>query len=282
MLHLHSCGAIIPQRFNHSFGGDIAKMRNIKTNNKAVTGVQIGVILLIIAVVVAIVVAVSGSAPPTETPKTGLLITFDGVQQTWNNTTPQQLNWGSVAPSMSYTKNVSVTNLEPQTLTLILKTSEPQGSHQSWPKNNTALAPNATTFADLTLSTSSPMESGSYTWLLQGSNGTITPTTSPTPTGTPAPQSFNCTVKAQNGIASVNVTNLNQPGSGYTIIQGNFPKTFIALEGTLLKLEVTLVAGYTFNGWTFNDGTFPQSTNSIIVLVSKSFEVTAESLLTTP
>jgi hypothetical protein len=246
-------------------------------NNKAVSPLLwIGIILIIVVVVAAL--ALGGGPPATPQPTSGLQVQFAGVTQTWNDTVPQTLPWTNVAPGMSYTMNVSVTNLNPQTVTLVLLTSEPQGSHHTWPKNNTALLANRTASSDLTLMTEQSITAGEYTWLLLASNSTV-PTPTASPTGSPTVTRQNCTIATSGvGAATIKVTNMNAGGS-ITLTPANIPYTVQFTSGDTLKFEVTSLAEYTFNAWTFSDGTFPQNNPVLTVAAAASFTVTANFLL---
>jgi hypothetical protein len=236
-------------------------MRNIRTDTKAITkGAAAFIIIAIIAVIV--IIAFASSSSPTETtPTNGLLITFDNNPVTWNDTIHQSLYWGQVAPSMSYTKNITVTNLNPSSVTLILLTTEPQGSHQTWPKNNTILLANRTTTADLTLTTETSITAGDYTWLLLASNSTTlitpTPSSSTGPTPTPKPIGQVTVAISGVGITAINFTNVGV--GSILLLPTTMPYTQTFSIGATLKFTVYLDTGYTLNAFTFDDGTFPYS-----------------------
>lgn len=181
---------------------------------------------------------------------------------------------------MSYTKNVSVTNMQTQDVTLILKTTEPAGSTLSWPKNNTYLPVNQTAYADLTLTTAASITAGDYTWKLLASNSTASPTVSPTNSGTPAPERFNCTIIAGTaGVQFITVTYVNRPGSGITIPADMLPYKLPFTSGDTLKFEITPLATYLFNAWQFSDGTAPQSTPIVTLTATDEFTITAMLIL---
>jgi hypothetical protein len=248
-------------------------------NNKAVSPLLwIGIILIIVVVVAAL--ALGGGPPATPQPTSGLQVQFSGVTQVWNDTVPQTLPWGNVAPSMSYTMNLTVTNLNPQTVNLLLLTTEPQGSHHTWPKNNTALLANRTATADLTLITDTSITAGEYTWLLLASNSTTSTTPTPQPTN-PATVKKNCTIATGGvGAATIKVTNMNAGGS-IILTPSSIPYTVLFTPGDNLKFEVTPLAEYAFNAWTFSDGTFPQNNPVLTVVATETFTVTANFLLVT-
>ena len=247
-------------------------------NNRASATPYVAALVIFIVVVVAIVLATG--TPPQATQTSGLAVKFDGVTQTWNNTVPQTLSWGQVTPSMTYTKNVTVTNLNNQTVTLILYTTEPQGNIHTWPKNNSALVANATTNADLTLTTDSTITAGTYTWLLLASNSTVqpTPTATVNPSATPTIEKYNLTIAAGTGVSTINVTNLNAAGS-IVLPSSMLPYTVSFTSGDVLKLSVTPQEAYVFNAWTFSDDSFPQSTTTITLTPTANLTVTANFLL---
>lgn len=210
---------------------------------------------------------------------TGLAVTFDGAAQTWNATAPQPLTWGSVAPSMAYTKNVTVTNNLNQSVTLILYTTEPAGCTQTWPRNMTELAANKTTSADLTLNTASTITAGDFTWLLAASNSTQ-PAATPTPTSTAQPTTkLNCTINSEVGAEQIKVTNVNAGGS-IILTPPVLPYTLSFTVNDTLKFEVTPLPDYTFNAWTFTGiDLFPQDAPTYTFTANASFTITANFLL---
>lgn len=248
-------------------------------NNKAVSKALVIIVLFVIVGLIAAAWASSGNAPAPK-PTSGLLVTFDGTQQSWNDTYYQNLNWATIAPAMSYTKNVTVTNLNPTAVTLIFYTKEPAGSVHTWPRNNTVLSANYTTSSLLTLTTAPQITVGEYQWLLVGSNSTTQATPTPNPSGTTAKQ--NCTVNVNGaGISNIKVSNINAGGS-YIITTGHFPYTFQFTSGDTLKFEAMTTQGYTFNAYTFSDGTFPQDNPILTLEATDTFTITAEALLTGP
>lgn len=177
---------------------------------------------------------------------------------------------------MSYTKNLTVTNLQDQGVTLILRTTEPAGSTLSWPKNNTYLPVNQTTSADLTLTTAAQITAGDYNWMLLASNSTASPTPTPTNSGTPTPERFNCTIIAGTpGVQFITVTYINRPGSGITIPVDMLPYKLPFTAGDTLKFETTPLASYLFNAYQFSDGTAPQNTPTVTLTATDEFTITA-------
>jgi hypothetical protein len=236
--------------------------------------------LIIILIIVAVIGGVVWAGGGTSTTSTnGVTVQFNGVDQTWNDTTPIVLDWGQPAPLMSYYKNMTVTNSGNTTITPIIITTEPVGAHLTWLKNNTAVPAGQSTSADLTLTTDATLAAGSYTWRFIPSNILATPT--PTPTPTPISETrYNCTIKTSGvGIATIKVTDTTKGGS-IILTPSTLPYNVTFTSGDALKFETTTITGYTFNAYTFSDGTFPQSNPTFNCIATAEFTITANCLLT--
>ena len=72
---------------------------------------------------------------------------------------------------------------------------------------------------------------------------------------TSTPKPCTATVTADIGLSSLYVFNQNT-GRGITIVPANLPFAFNFTKGDTLSFNVTTLDGYTWNAWTFNDGTF--------------------------
>lgn len=225
--------------------------------------------IIIIIVIVGIAAALSGAlAPAAPNP---VAVELDSVPVTANYSIPQLLEWGPTTPGNTYTKNLTVTNNGVQNLTLKLFTTEPIGTMQSWAPNNTQLNPLSTVSSTLTLTLSSFVGTGSYTWRLLAVNGSA-PIIEPEPEPDPDIP-IQVTIQAENGVENVTFTN----DLGDTIILTNtmLPITFNFTRGDDLTFQTSPKLTYTFNTWLLSDGTFRSDNPVTLVKVNATLTVTA-------
>ena len=256
-------------------------MKNLFRNRKAITSLQIGIVIAIILVVGVAAAFMLGSSP-TEVNNGDITVYIDTVKQIGNYTQPQTLSWGTISALNTYTKNFTVANTGASPYNLLLITAEPVGTSQSWSFNNTVIAPATVSQGTLTLTLSMAPQVGAYTWMLYASNGTmpeVTPTpnpASPTPIPTVTPNSLSFTINADTNVQSVDLVKNN--ASPYTI--STFPATFAYTQGDTLKFTPTYAEGYILNGWVFSDGSLPVTT-PILTLSSyaSNFTVTVQTKL---
>lgn len=247
----------------------------MNTNNKGISTVLAAII--IIGIIVAVVaVAFSLGSTPAESNNV-VTVYIDDIQQTGNYSEPQTLDWGSTSAGNTYTKNFNVSNPTANAYTLLLLTTEPAGTTQTWIYNNTALAANSYAAGSLTLSLSTAPSSGAYTWRLLATNSTTaSPTPTPTagPTATPIPNSITFTIDADSNVLSIALSVNN--AAAYPIT--DFPQTFTCTPGDDLKLTPTYAADYILAGWLFGDGSIPKTTSILTINnVDSNFTVTCTS-----
>jgi hypothetical protein len=261
-------------------------MKRSLFDKKAVTAVQ-GVIALILIVVVVGGIAWAASGPAATTdPKSEIQVWIDTVEQ-GNLTVAQPLSWGSYILGNSYTRNFTVYNRGNQTLNIALITTEPQGWNSTWGTtiNNTALPPANTLQGNLKVDISTLAGSGTYTWFVKVANGTLpTPTPSTAPTETPVAQ-HNVTIKTQGvGIELINVTRAG--GGGVPVLAseiGAAGYNITFTTGDVLTFKAYTIPDYNFASWVFSDGTFPQNTATVIIVMPDyDFTVTAKCIYMPP
>lgn len=246
----------------------------IHNNNKALSS-TLAVIIVVVILLVAVVGIISlGSTP--EAVNSDIKVYIDTVEQTVNITDAQTLDWGSITAGNTYTKNFTVANYGTSPYSIILLTTEPAGSSQTWSTyNNTILPAGNYAAGTLTLALSLSPSSGSYTWRLIASNSTL-PTATPTvnPSATPTPNTIEVTVGADEYFESIAISKNN--AAPYIVT--DYPFTFTCTDGDDLKFTPTFTEGYTLNGWALNDGSLPVTTATLtIVNVSGNFTVMATS-----
>lgn len=222
-------------------------------NNKAISPL-LALIVIIVIIVVAVAVAFAlGSAPAVAA--SDVTVYIDSVKQDVNYTQPQTLNWGNVVAGNVYTKNFTVTNTGTQNLTLMLLTTEPLGTTQTWAYNNSLLPPSTMASGSLTLTLSTNPSPGTYTWRLLATNNTATaqPTPTPSATATPTPNYMLTLDLSDTGLYRVNVT----IGTNKITLQpSDEPQTFSFKSGLTIMVETETVDGYAFNTYRIDDGTF--------------------------
>ena len=251
-------------------------------NNKAIAAPLALIIIAIIAIAV-VAVAFSMGGTPEAASNGDITVYIDTVQQTGNYTQPQTLQWGTISALNTYTKNFTVANTGTSQYSLLLLTTEPIGTTQSWSFNNTVIAPATVSQGTLTLTLSITPQAGAYTWRLFASNSTMPeasptpdPSASPTPAPTVTPNSLTFTINADTNVASVDLVKNN--ASPYTI--STFPATFAYTQGDTLKFTPTYAEGYILNGWVFADGSLPVTTPILLLSNSASnFTVTVQTKL---
>lgn len=226
-------------------------------NNKALSTIA-WVLIVIIIVIVIVAVAISASQPATSS-QNDVTVYLDTVKQNMNITQPQTLNWGNIAAGNVYTKNLTVTNTGSQNLTLMLLTTEPLGTSQTWAYNNTILPPLSYASGSLTLTLSITPSSGQYTWRLLATNNTAiidptaTATPTPTSTSTPTPNYMLTLDLADTGLTHVNVTiGTNK----ITLSPSDELQTFSFKSGSTITVETAVTDGYAWNAYLVDDGTF--------------------------
>lgn len=245
-----TCASTGKQLLNRILG-----VNKIKMNNKALSTIA-WIFIVIIIVIVIVAVAISASQPATSS-QTDVTVYLDTVKQNMNITQPQTLNWGNIAAGNVYTKNLTVTNTGSQNLTLMLLTTEPLGTSQTWAYNNTILPPLSYASGSLTLTLSITPSSGQYTWRLLATNNTaiIDPTATPTPTSTstPTPNYMLTLDLADTGLTHVNVTiGTNK----ITLSPSDELQTFSFKSGSTITVETAVTDGYAWNAYLVDDGTF--------------------------
>ena len=187
-----------------------------------------------------------------------------------------------------YTKNFTVTNIGNQNLTLMLLTTEPLGTTQTWAYNNSLLAPNTYAQGSLTLTLSTSPSTGAYTWRLLATNNTAAqPTPTPTQTAeTPTEKQFTLKLDPNYGMGIKNIT-VQINTDKFTIMPidfdlGNTP-TYSFMSGDTLSFKANAQDGYIFDSWMLNE-TIPKSSNPLIMqnqqenvtLTARFFLVTEE------
>jgi flagellin-like protein len=248
-------------------------------NNKAISGLM-AVLIFVAIIIVGGVAAAFMLGSPEAVNNGDITVYIDSKKQSVNYTSPQTLDWGNIQAGNSYTKNFTVVNTGAQTYQILLLTTEPAGTSQTWAYNNSALATNNYAAGSLTLTLSISPSTGSYTWRLLATNSTE-PLASPTPgpSSTPTPNSIQYTISADMGITSINVT--RNSGLPITLLQEQLPKTYLITPGDSLKLQQNVDPDYTFNGWEFGDGTMPTIAPYIIIAnIQGNFTITAQTYLT--
>jgi hypothetical protein len=215
-------------------------------NTKGVTKAIMVIIVIIIFVIVGIAAAIGASITP-QTANSDVTVYIDDVKQDVNYTQPQTLDWGSTIAGNVYTKNFNVTNTGNQNLTLMLLTTEPLGTTQSWAHNNSLLPPASYAQGSLTLTLSTNPSSGAYTWRLLATNNTVAAQPTPTPATTDEPEAtYQFTIDAETGISNLNVTiNANK----IPLVPSNLPKTIIYHAGDVLNFKTEAIEGYEFAFW---------------------------------
>ncbi len=223
------------------------------------------------------------SGSPAQQPTTTRPVTvyIEGVQQQGNYTTHRNIDWGTVQPGNTYTKNFTVKSNSNQMLLLRMYTEQPEGYTQSWAKNGTILSAGATMGSTLVLTLADFASTGTCTWALFASNSTmITPSPSPTgtpstsPTPTPAPLVLECTVDAEPGAENITVT--NDSGQKITKQATDLPFTFIFTQGDTLMFHANAREGYEFNAWVLSDTTWYDDAELILTNRRANFTITAE------
>jgi hypothetical protein len=241
-------------------------------NKKALTTVQ-AVLLIGIIIVVVVVAAFALGGSPTASGN-DINVYIDSVRQDVNYTTPNELMWGSVQAGNTYTRNFTVENLGTQNLTLMLLTTEPAGTSQSWMYNNSLLPPNTYAAASLVLTLSTSPAGGVYTWRLLATNSTnpqATPTPAPSQTTTPD-ETYQFTINADTGAANINVTiNTNK----LTLMPNALPKTIIYHSGDTLSFKAVALDGYIFNYWEIPGETPSNSNPYFLASPHGNFTITA-------
>jgi hypothetical protein len=238
-------------------------------------------IFLIILIVVVIVGGAlwAGSAPPDIKTESPVTVYIDDAKFDSNLTDAHALNWGTVSPGNTYTRNFTVVNNQNQPLTLQLFTTEPIGTTQAWAYNNTAINALDTIKGTLSLTLNTIAATGTYTWRLFAINGSM-PTVTPTPNPSTAPASdIEFTVTAEAGVQNVTIS-INT--DKITLIVGDFPATFLCKSTDTLTFRTYPDAGYEFNSWLIN-GITPKSSNPYIMAeIPGNFTIQAKYLLVAP
>lgn len=219
-------------------------------NRKAVTTVQAILLTVGIIVVIAIAAFALGSTPVAPANK-DITVYIDSVKQTGNYTQPQTSNWGTISALNTYTKNYTVTNTGTQAYNLLLLTTEPAGTTQTWAFNNTVIAPSSFSAGTLTLTLSATPAGGAYTWRLIASNGSVTqPTPTPDPSATPAPVTYQVALSAP--IDGMNNFNITVNADKFTFTSATLPNTLYYQGGSTLTFRTEAAVGYSFNYWSVN------------------------------
>jgi uncharacterized repeat protein (TIGR02543 family) len=242
-------------------------------NNKAVTALQVIVLIAIIFVAVVGIAFALGSSP-TAAANSDITVYIDSVKQEVDVTQPQPYDWGPMTTGYTYTRNFTVVNTGTQTCKITLLTTEPPGTSSTWQYNNTQLQPNTYASAALTY-IFTPETGGTYTWKISASNNTV-PETSPTPTPvvTPKPNGCQFTINGDNGVTSITVT--RNSAAPFVILAEDLPKTYLFTSGDDLKFTCALGTGYEFNGWEYDDGSLPITSITLnMPNVTGNFTVTA-------
>jgi len=244
-------------------------------NNKKGISALLAIIVIVVVIVALVAVAMSLGSSPAASDNGDITVYIEGIKQTGNYSQPQPLNWGTISALNTYTRNYTVTNTGTQPYNLILLTTEPSGTAQSWPFNNTAIAAGTYSAGTLTLTLSATPAAGSYTWRLLASNGTMpTPTPTVNPSATPQPNTLSFTINADSNVVSIAMSKNNAPAYDITV----FPQTFIFTVGDDFKFTPTYIADYTLNGWVFSDGSIPLTTPILTLQnIDGNFTVTCTS-----
>ena len=254
-------------------------------NHKAIsTLAAVFILCILIASVVGLALMLGGSSPSSNP---DITVYIDGAKQTGNYSQPQTLNWGSVSALNTYTKTFNVTNTGTQTYNLILITSEPAGSTQTWAYNNTKL--NSMSYASSTLSLTLDAEptAGPYTWKLLTSNSTaptptptVNPSETPAPTNTPAPtatpNNLQFTIHLQ-GVDTFGSFNVTIGSAKIPLLPSDFNPSYTLkfTSGATLIFQIEVPADYQFIRWDFSNNN-PDTHNPLsLTNVSESFEITA-------
>ncbi len=249
-----------------------------KSNQGISSGLKAVIIFIVIMVAIfGLVAAFSvGPAPVASNPVAVELEVTPGiiVPITTNYSLPQPLEWGPTTPGNTYTKNLTVTNNGAQNLTLKLFTTEPIGTMQSWAPNNTQLNPLSTVSSTLTLTLSTFVGTGSYTWRLLAVNGTVALPPEAQPPEEQEPEILNFTINPNTGMQNVSFT--IGLGTPITIPATALPKIFIFTSGADIIFQTvpktSSVMNYTFSYWesTFEPFTIGDQVYSL-VNVTQSF-----------
>jgi hypothetical protein len=176
-----------------------------------------------------------------------------------------------------YTKNFTVTNTGNQNLTILLLTTEPAGTTQTWAHNGTVLGPNTYAASDLTLTMSLTPSVGAYTWKLLATNSTSNPLVTPTPEATPTPAptavpDYMLTLDlSDSGLYRVNLT---IGANKITLTQDSEPQTYSFKSGSTIKLETSVTDGYIFNTYKISDGTFNSDNPATFTNVKSDLTIT--------
>jgi len=252
---------------------------NLKMNRKAVTSLQAVLLIIVIIGVIAAVAFSLGSAPTSV--NSDITVYIDTAKQSGNISEPQTLTWSNVQAGNTYTKNFTVTNTGSAVYNLLLLTTEPAGTTQTWPCNNTQISPSTYSEGTLTLTLSATPQAGSYTWMLLATNSTTTITPTPNPSATPIPNSLGFTIQASTGVQNITITRNSQPS--FTLLPTDLPKTYTFTPGDNLKFLCGIDQYFTWNGWEFNDGSMPHMNNPIILVnASGNFTIKATTIMTQP
>jgi hypothetical protein len=272
-----TCASIGKQLLNRILGVNKIKMNK---NNKALSTIAWALIIIVILVVI-VAVAIASSQPAAV--QNDVTVYLDTVKQNVNITQPQTLNWGNIAAGNVYTKNLTVTNTGSQNLTLMLLTTEPLGTSQTWAYNNTILPPLSYASGSLTLTLSITPSSGQYTWRLLATNNTmiIDPTVTPTPTSTststPTPNYMLTLDLSDIGLTRVNVTiGTNK----ITLTPSDDLQTFSFKSGSTITVETAVSDGYAFNTYLIDDGTF--NSNNPATWTNQKTDITITPTTITP
>ena len=250
-------------------------------NNKAITSGQgitlTFVIILLVAVAAAAYLGID--APGIINSDAPVTVYIEDTAYSTNLTVARPLDWTGATPGNTYTKNMTVVNNDTQALTLQLFTTEPLGSTQTWPHNNTLLASSSMTSGTLTLTLDTIVAAGPYTWKLFATNTTIiVPTPTPTPDPSTAPtETLQFTIEAETGVQNITVS-IN--ADTITLTQGNFPTTFLYQTSDTLTFRTSSITGYTFNAWIIDLATVKSSNPLILTDNTGNFTIQAKYLLT--
>lgn len=234
-------------------------------------GAIIALIAIVVIVIAVVVVAASSTPQATTSPVT---VTINNEPFTGDPTATNSIDWGTTSPGNTYTRPFWVQSNSDQNLTLQLFTTEPAGCTQTWIYNNTVLPPQTQVQGTLVLTVSTSGQTGTYTWQLLATNGTITPQTSPTPTPTSTPDTpYKFTLnKPDTGMQNINVT-IN--ADKFTFVPSTLPETFNYKQGDTITFKTATIDGYAFNYWRIDD-TPAGSTNSYTITNAMgNFTVTA-------
>jgi archaellin len=246
-------------------------------NNKAISK-PIIVIIIIAVIIVAAVAAAIGSniSAPTENQ---LKVYIDNVEFTGNQTAINTLDWGPVQPGFTYTKNFTVVNNGNQNLTLLLLTTEPLGTTQTWPYNGSMLPPSFSAQGSLEYKLSASASSGACTWRLIASNNTA-PAPTPTPTATSSVgEVCYVTIEAEQGMQQINLT-INT--DKITLTPSHMPKTVAYTSGSTLIFKTSAIEGYAFNYWEIHGDTVKSSNPYQVVNAQGNFTIVATYIVQVP